>query len=208
MAWHFPDWASVTGPAVNCLKGGAVTADRVVTVSAGFAWEVTTPEGGWGLDAVLRSRSAHLNGITNGIDVDEWNPASDPFTAVPYDASSVAGGKAACKAALQKELGLTVDPSIPLIGFIGRLTYQKSPDVVLGAVPALAAAGVQVVVLGSGDAQLEGDLRRAEAEFRSHFRGWAGFSVPVSHRITAGADILLMPSRFEPCGLNQLYAMR
>ena len=151
---------------------------------------------------------AHLNGITNGIDIDEWNPASDPFTAVPYDIASVAEGKAACKAALQKELGLTVDPSIPLVGFIGRLTYQKSPDVVLGAVPALAGAGVQVVVLGSGDAQLEGDLRRTEAEYRSHFRGWAGFSVPVSHRITAGADILLMPSRFEPCGLNQLYAMR
>ena len=160
---------------------------------------------------MLRSRAGVINGITNGIDVEEWDPATDPaLSAAPYahySASDMAG-KAACKAALQAELGLEVDPAIPLVVWIGRLDHQKGPDLVLEAAPALASRGVQTVMLGSGSAELEGRMRSAEAAHPSHFRGWVGFSVPLAHRLTAGGDLLLMPSRFEPCGLNQLYAMR
>ena len=180
-------------------------------MSAGYAWEVQTQEGGWGLDGVLRARAGVINGITNGIDQDEWDPATDPaLGAAPYKNYSPTSlaGKAACKAALQAELGLEVNPAIPLIVWIGRLDHQKGPDLVLEAAPALAARGVQTVMLGSGSAELEGRMRSAEAAHPAHFRGWVGFSVPLAHRLTAGGDLLLMPSRFEPCGLNQLYAMR
>jgi len=202
-------WASITGPAVNLLKGGIAAADRVVTVSAGYAWEIQTPEGGWGLDPILRGRAdaGVLNGIVNGVDVGEWDPGNDPHTAAPFAAADLKG-KAACKAALQAELGLEVNPDIPLLGFVGRLDYQKSPDVCLAAAPGLAARGVQLVMLGSGAPQLEAELRAAEAAHPAHVRGWVGFSAPVSHRIMAGADILLVPSRYEPCGLVQLYAAR
>ena len=199
LAWHYPEWAAINGPAINCLKGGAVTADAIVAVSAGFAYEATTAEGGWGLDSVLRERGSALAGIVNGIDTREWDPAADPFTAAPFDAADFTG-KAACKAALQSELGLPVDATIPLCVFVGRLDYQKSPDVLLAAVPALVGAGAQVVMLGSGDKAIEGEMAAAEAAHPSSFRGWRGFSVPVSHRLFAGADIVIVPSRFEPCG--------
>lgn len=117
-------------------------------------------------------------------------------------------GKAACKAALQRELGLHEDPDAPLVGFIGRLDHQKGVDVLLQVVPHIVANGGQVVMLGSGDPHLEGMMRQMESDHRGRAVGWVGFSVPVSHRITAAADILAMPSRFEPCGLNQLYALR
>ena len=182
----------------------------MVAVSAGYAWEVQTPEGGWGLDGVLKGRAGVINGITNGIDQDEWDPASDPHLSAPYATYTPdnLAGKAACKAALQAELGLPIDPAAPLVVWIGRLDHQKGPDLVLEAAPALAARGVQTVMLGSGSPELEGRMRAAEGSHPAHFRGWVGFSVPLAHRLTAGGDILLMPSRFEPCGLNQLYAMR
>ena len=210
LSWRYPEWAQVKGEAVNLLKGAALASDRVVAVSAGYAWEVQTPEGGWGLDGVLQSRASVINGITNGIDEGEWDPAADPHLAPPYAAFSPSDmrGKAACKAALQAELGLPVDPAAPLVVWIGRLDHQKGPDLVLEAAPGLAARGIQTVMLGSGSAELEGRMRAAEAAHPAHFRGWVGFSVPLAHRLTAGGDVLLMPSRFEPCGLNQLYAMR
>ncbi|CAI5511493.1 unnamed protein product [Closterium sp. Naga37s-1] len=211
LEWVFPEWARKheldKGEAVNILKGSIVTADRIVTVSPGYAWEITTVEGGWGLDGLLRGRSFVLNGVTNGVDVVDWNPATDKHIPSQYTAADLAG-KAACKGALQQELGLPVRPDVPLIGFIGRLDWQKGPDVIQAGVPELMTDDVQFIMLGSGDAEYESWMAWAESEYRDKFRGWVGFSVPVAHRMTAGCDILLMPSRFEPCGLNQLYAMR
>ncbi|CAI7900549.1 unnamed protein product, partial [Closterium sp. NIES-53] len=211
LEWVFPEWARKhaldKGEAVNILKGAIVTADRVLTVSQGYAWEITTGEGGWGLDGLLRGRSIVLNGVTNGIDTVEWNPATDKHIPSQFTAEDLEG-KAECKAALQKELGLAVRPEVPLIGFIGRLDWQKGPDVIQASLPELMTDNVQFVMLGSGEPDLEEWMKWAESAYPDKFRGWVGFSVPMAHRITAGCDILLMPSRFEPCGLNQLYAMR
>ncbi|XP_024524899.1 starch synthase 1, chloroplastic/amyloplastic [Selaginella moellendorffii] len=211
LEWVFPNWARAhaldKGEAVNHLKGGIVTADRILTVSQGYAWEMTTAEGGFGLDGLLRSRNSVINGITNGIDVDDWNPATDRNIASQYTLDDFSG-KAQCKAAIQKELGLAVRPDVPLIGFIGRLDYQKGPDLIQEALPELLSDDVQMIMLGSGEPSIESWMVWAEVNYKEKFRGWVGFNVPVAHRITAGCDILLMPSRFEPCGLNQLYAMR
>jgi len=130
--WEYPSWASITGDAVNVLKGAVLSCDRILTVSSGYAWEVQTPEGGWGLHDVLRSRSHVLNGVTNGINVGEWDPSRDAALPFNYSCADLSG-KAKCKAALQEELGLKVDASVPLIGWIGRLDYQKGPDLLLAA---------------------------------------------------------------------------
>ncbi|CAH9059020.1 unnamed protein product [Cuscuta epithymum] len=207
----FPNWARAhaldTGETVNVLKGAIITADRIVTVSEGYSWEITTPEGGYGLDVLLSSRRPVLSGITNGIDINEWDPSSDEHIAAHYSANDLSG-KVLCKAALQKELGLPIRPDCPLVGFIGRLDFQKGVDLILSATPELMQEDIQFVMLGSGEKQYEEWMRYMESQYRDKFRGWVGFNVPVSHRITAACDILLMPSRFEPCGLNQLYAMR
>ncbi|GJW04536.1 soluble starch synthase 1, chloroplastic/amyloplastic [Tanacetum coccineum] len=211
LGWVFPTWARThaldTGEAVNILKGAIVTADRILTVSQGYSWEITTPEGGNGLDELLTSRKTVVNGITNGIDITEWNPSLDEHLPSHYSLDDLTG-KIECKIALQRELGLPVRPDVPLIGFIGRLDYQKGIDIILSGAPDLLQDDVQFVMLGSGEKQYEDWMRATEATFKDKFRGWVGFNVPISHRITAGCDILLMPSRFEPCGLNQLYAMR
>ncbi|GAB4858494.1 Pentafunctional AROM polypeptide [Ancistrocladus abbreviatus] len=211
MEWVFPTWARThaldPGEAVNVLKGAIVTADRILTVSQGYSWEITTVEGGYGLHELLSDRKFVSNGITNGIDTVEWDPSSDVHIAAPYSADDLSG-KVQCKIALQKELGLPVRPDCPLIGFVGRLDYQKGIDLIQAAFPELMQDDIQFVMLGSGDKQCEDWMRAAEAIYRDKFRGWVGFNVPISHMITAGCDILLMPSRFEPCGLNQLYAMR
>ncbi|XP_020533429.1 starch synthase 1, chloroplastic/amyloplastic isoform X3 [Jatropha curcas] len=211
LEWVFPTWARThaldTGEAVNILKGAIVTADRILTVSKGYSWEITTVEGGYGLHELLSSRRSVLNGVTNGINVSEWDPSSDEHIAFHYSADDLSG-KVQCKIALQKELGLPVRPDCPLIGFIGRLDYQKGIDLIRWAVPELMEDDIQFVMLGSGDRLYEEWMRVSESTYRDKFRGWVGFNVPISHRITAGCDILLMPSRFEPCGLNQLYAMR
>ncbi|KAF4380381.1 hypothetical protein F8388_024674 [Cannabis sativa] len=211
LGWVFPEWARThaldTGEAVNILKGAVVTSDRILTVSKGYAWEITTVEGGYGLQDLLSSRKSVLNGITNGIDDVDWNPSTDRHIPNHYSAEDLSG-KVQCKVALQKELGLPVRPDCPLIGFIGRLDYQKGIDVIQQAIPELMQDDVQFVMLGSGNSLYEEWMREAESSYNDKFRGWVGFNVPISHRITAGCDILLMPSRFEPCGLNQLYAMR
>ncbi|WCJ28942.1 Starch synthase 1 chloroplastic/amyloplastic [Euphorbia peplus] len=211
LEWVFPTWARAhaldRGEAVNILKGAIVTADRILTVSKGYSWEITTVEGGYGLNELLSSRKMVLNGITNGIDISEWDPSSDKHISFHYSVDDLSG-KAQCKVALQKELGLPIRPDCPLIGFIGRLDYQKGIDLIRWAIPDLLSDDIQFVMLGSGDPLYEDWMRSAEATYKDKFRGWVGFNVPISHRITAGCDILLMPSRFEPCGLNQLYAMR
>ncbi|RZC56493.1 hypothetical protein C5167_015346 [Papaver somniferum] len=211
LEWVFPTWARThaldTGEAVNILKGAIVTADRIMTVSQGYAWEITTVEGGYGLHELISSRRSVLNGIANGIDVNEWDPSTDEHIDFHYSMDDLSG-KAECKAALQKELSLPIKPECPMIGFIGRLDYQKGIDLIRAAMPELLQDDVQFVMLGSGDKQTEDWMRKTETANRDKFIGWVGFNVPISHRITAGCDILLMPSRFEPCGLNQLYAMR
>ncbi|GIL90265.1 hypothetical protein Vretimale_16336 [Volvox reticuliferus] len=214
LEWQYPphqrqgSWAE-EGRSVNHLKAGLTTADRIVTVSAGYAEEIQTYLGGWGMEGIIASRSPVLNGVVNGIDTDEWNPASDPHLPFNYDTTNFVEGKARCKMELQRELGLPVNEHIPLIAFIGRLDPQKGADILLAAAPGLLRHNnVQLVCLGSGNKDLEDGLRWLEGSFRDRARGWVGFNVPLSHRLTAAADILLMPSRFEPCGLNQLYAMR
>ncbi|XP_074319860.1 starch synthase 1, chloroplastic/amyloplastic isoform X2 [Silene latifolia] len=211
LEWVFPEWARAhaldKGEAVNILKGAIVTSDRILTVSEGYSWEITTVEGGYGLNELLTSRKFVLNGIINGIDVSEWDPSTDAHLPAHYSIDDLSG-KVQCKMALQKELGLPVNPECPLIGFIGRLDNQKGIDIIQAAFPELMQDDVQFVMLGSGDPKYESWMRATEVAYKDKYRGWVGFNVPISHRITAGCDILLMPSRFEPCGLNQLYAMR
>ncbi|XP_044467629.1 granule-bound starch synthase 2, chloroplastic/amyloplastic-like isoform X2 [Mangifera indica] len=201
----------VGGEHFNIFAAGLKTADRVVTVSHGYAWELKTVEGGWGLHNIINEVGWKLSGIVNGIDAKEWSPqydvhlTSDDYT--NYSLETLQTGKPQCKAALQKELGLPVREDVPLIGFIGRLDHQKGVDLIAEAIPWMMGQDVQLVMLGTGRADLEQMLRNFENQHRDKVRGWVGFSVKTAHRITAGADILLMPSRFEPCGLNQLYAM-
>lgn len=199
------------GEHLNIFAAGIKTADRVVTVSCGYAWEIKTQEGGWGLHGIINENDWKLRGIVNGIDTKEWNPKldvhlhSDGYT--NYSLEILQTGKPQCKAALQKELGLPVRADVPLIGFIGRLDHQKGVDLIAEALPWMMGQDVQLVMLGTGRPDLEQMLRQFESQNHDKVRGWVGFSVKTAHRITAGADILLMPSRFEPCGLNQLYAM-
>ncbi|KAJ0754414.1 putative starch synthase [Helianthus annuus] len=201
----------VGGEHFNIFAAGLKTADRVVTVSHGYAWELKTSEGGWGLHNIINENDWKLRGIVNGIDTKDWNPevdlhlTSDGYT--NYSLSTLDTGKPQCKAALQKELGLPVRDDVPLIGFIGRLDVQKGVDLIAESVPWIVDQDVQLVMLGTGRPDLEQMLREMENRYPEKIRGWVGFSVKMAHRITAGVDILLMPSRFEPCGLNQLYAM-
>ncbi|CAN6253303.1 unnamed protein product [Urochloa humidicola] len=208
---HFKLYDPVGGDHSNVFTAGLKMADRVVTVSSGYLWELKTLEGGWGLHDIINQNDWKLQGIVNGIDTREWNPAvdvhlhSDGYTNYTFDTLDT--GKRQCKEALLRQLGLEVRDDVPLIGFIGRLDHQKGVDIIADAIHWIAGQDVQLVMLGTGRPDLEELLRRCEAEHGGKVRAWVGFSVPMAHRITAGADVLLMPSRFEPCGLNQLYAM-
>eukprot|EP00898_Chlorokybus_atmophyticus_P003706 jgi/Chlat1/4336/Chrsp29S04501 len=200
------------GVHMNIFMAGLISAHRIVAVSHGYAWECQTQDGGWGLDHVMREHSWKLRGIVNGVDTSEWDPATDVFLQNDgyqnFTAETLKAGKAACKAALQRELGLPERPDVPMLGFIGRLDYQKGVDIIQQAQWWLMQQDIQLVMLGTGRQDLEEALRSMESHNREKVRSWVGFSVQVAHRITAAADLLLMPSRFEPCGLNQLYAMR
>lgn len=195
----------------NIFAAGLKTADRVVTVSHAYSWELKTAEGGWGLHGIINEIDWKFQGIVNGIDAKDWNPEfdvhlqSDGYT--NYTLETLDAGKAQCKAALQRELGLPVRDDVPIVSFIGRLDHQKGVDIIGEAMPWIVRQDVQLILLGTGRPDLEEMLRRFESEHRDIVRGWVGFSVKMAHRITAGADVLMMPSRFEPCGLNQLYAM-
>jgi starch synthase len=192
---------------VSPLKGGLYHATKLTTVSPRYAQEIRTAPGGAGLDGVIRFRGADLVGILNGIDERVWDPRTDPALAAPFDAHDLAG-KAACKKALQREMGLVERADVPLIGIVSRLSEQKGTDVVLAALTRLLDLGTQVVLLGSGDRPAEGYLAMRSKLGDGRFRAWIGFSESVAHRIEAGADFFLMPSRFEPCGLNQMYSQR
>ena len=193
---------------VNLLKGGINFSDYVTTVSPRYAQEIQTPEHGFGLDALLRSRSHLLKGILNGVDYEEWNPQTDPHIAANFAADDLEG-KRYCKLALLEEYGLATDDlDRPLIGIVSRFAYQKGLDLVAECIQGLADLNLQMVVLGNGDATLEktfGDIARARPD-QFGYRG--EFNNGLSHRIEAGSDIFLMPSRYEPCGLNQIYSLR
>jgi starch synthase len=189
------------------IKGGLVYADRVTTVSPTYAEEIQTPDFGHGLDGLMRHRRDRLTGILNGIDDHEWNPARDPHIARHYDADDLKG-KAACKKALQQSQELEIQPKTPLLGFIGRLVDQKGVDLIVEVLPKLLDSGCQVVMLGSGSPELEGVIAEVAARYPGRISVFIGYDEGLAHRITAGADIFLMPSRFEPCGLNQMYSLR
>jgi starch synthase len=191
--------------AINLLQGGLVHATMVSTVSPGYAAEIQTREGGEGMDGLLRARG-DVVGILNGIDDTVWDPQTDRHLAANYSASDLSG-KAACKAALQRELGLAERPDVPLLGMVTRLVTQKGIDIFAEALGRILAEDVQVVVLGSGEKWAEGLFQRLSHETR-HFRAFIGMNEPLSHRIEAGADLFLMPSHYEPCGLNQMYSQR
>jgi starch synthase len=191
---------------LSFLKGGIAYSDAVTTVSPTYAREIQTPELGCGMDGLLRSRRHALAGILNGIDTAAWNPAADPLIAERYDASSLERKKAN-KQALQRRMRLAVDGDIPLLGQVGRLTHQKGSDLVAGAADELASMG-QLVVLGSGDREHERALRTIAERHPGRVAIQVGFDEALAHLIEAGADLFLMPSRYEPCGLNQMYSQR
>jgi starch synthase len=193
--------------ALNLLKGGLYHATKLNAVSPKYAQEVRTKKEGFGLDHVLRFRGGDLVGILNGIDEDVWNPSTDPALPAHYSAENLAG-KAFCKRALQQELGLAQRARAPLFGVVSRLGEQKGTDVIAESLGHIISMGAQVVVLGSGDAQTESFFRRVSDSGTDMFRAYIGFNEPLAHRIEAASDLFLMPSRFEPCGLNQLYSQR
>ena len=191
----------------NMLKGGLAYADRITTVSGTYAWEIQTPEYGEKLEDHLRYHSYKLRGIVNGIDYGMWNPATDPALAVNYDITNVLDNKWKNKLSLQQELGLVQDQGKFVIGLISRLTNQKGLDLVNAIVPELMDGNTQVIVLGTGDKQYEDTFRYYEDAYRGMFSACIQYDESRAHRIYAGADALLVPSRFEPCGLTQLNAM-
>lgn len=192
----------------NMFKGGLAYADRITTVSSTYAQEIQTSEYGETLEGHLRYHSGKLRGIVNGIDYGMWNPETDPALAVNYGLGNVLDRKMEDKLALQKELGLEEDPSKFVIGLISRLTNQKGLDLVNAIIPQVLDGNTQVVVLGTGDKQYEDAFRYYEDTNRSTFAACIQYDEARAHRIYAGADALLVPSRFEPCGLTQLNAMR
>jgi starch synthase len=192
---------------MNLMKAAIRHSNLLSTVSPTYAREIQTSAYGFGLDGELLLRSRDLRGVLNGIDTHEWNPAADPHIAAPYSVDD-ASAKAVCKASLQKQLGLPVRPEVPLFGVVGRLTPQKGFDVLAHALDKILAWDLQMVLLGNGDPEAEHFFSHLAARRSDKFRTFIGFDEGLAHRIEAGSDFLLMPSRFEPCGLNQMYSQR
>ena len=192
---------------ISFMKAGLHYADRITTVSPTYAREIQLPEHGCGLDGLLRQRQADLSGILNGVDEAIWNPATDPHLPFPFSANQLAG-KARCKAALQAEVGLQAAADAPMFAIVSRLTEQKGLPLVLDAVDALVAMGAQLLVLGTGDAWLEDAFRAKAQQHAGQVAVRIEFDEGFSHRVFAGSDITLVPSRFEPCGLTQMYALK
>jgi starch synthase len=192
---------------LSFMKAALYYSQVITTVSPTYAREIQTPEFGSGFDGLLTHRQQDLHGVLNGIDRHEWNPASDKHLTANYRRDRLAG-KMRDKAALQKEMKLKQVPDALLIGMVGRLVEQKGVDVVLEALPELLKRNVQLAVLGSGETDSEAAFAQAAAEYRGRVAFHKGYNEGLAHRIEAGADVFLMPSRFEPCGLNQLYSLR
>ncbi len=192
---------------VNCLKTGIAYSDALTTVSPRYAREITTEQFGCGLDGILRARQGVLSGILNGVDYDEWNTDRNCHLRHPYSVKDL-NGKRLSKLELQKELGLAVDEKVPLFANVSRLADQKGVDIQLGALVEMLATNMQFVQLGSGSPEYEAAYQKLAARFPQKVAVKIGFDHGLSHRIEAGADFFLMPSRFEPCGLNQMYSLR
>ena len=192
---------------MNLTKAAIYHSTLLSTVSPTYAREIQTPAHGFGLDGILADKSADLVGVLNGIDTEEWNPETDPHIAVRFGLSSLAG-KAECKRAIQAEAGLPVRDDVPVFGLIGRLTPQKGVDVFAQVLRGLLDLDLQILLLGMGDPDAERFFSHVSWLRPDRFRAFIGFDNPRAHRIEAGADFFLMPSRFEPCGLNQLYSLK
>jgi len=192
---------------MNLMKAAIRHATLLSTVSPTYAHEIQGSEQGFGLDGELAARREELRGILNGIDIEAWDPATDPHLAAPYDARDPSG-KAACKAALQQEMGLPVRHDLPLFGMVGRLAAQKGFDVLAHALDRALAWDLQMVLLGSGDPEAERFFIETSRRHGDRFCARIGFDDGLAHRIEAGSDFFVMPSRFEPCGLNQMYSQR
>jgi len=192
---------------VNLLKGGLIFSDSLTTVSPTYSRQIQGREFGCGLEGLLNKRSADLRGILNGLDYSVWDPSSDPLIVVNYDAGRLEG-KGGNKKALQKECGLREDPRAPLLAVVSRLAEQKGVDLIVPLLPELAAAGMQFVILGTGDEKYQRLLRKAAAGSPGAVSLHLKFDEALAHRIYAGSDIFLMPSRYEPCGLSQMISLR
>ncbi|MBZ0158967.1 glycogen synthase GlgA [Candidatus Methylomirabilis sp.] len=190
----------------NLLKGGLLFADLLTTVSRRYSQEIQTMDQGVGLDGILRERKGDLFGVLNGIDPEEWNPADDPHIVAHYTIDDLSG-KARCKTDLQERFKLPVKATVPLLAVISRLVEQKGLDLLRDILETLMTLNVQLVLLGSGGKELEATFHEAAAKYPSKLAVRIGFDVPLSHQIEAGADLFLMPSRYEPCGLNQMYSL-
>jgi starch synthase len=189
------------------LKAGLFFADKITTVSPTYAREIQHGEQGCGLDGLLRARVRDLEGILNGVDDTVWNPATDPLIAAHYD-TAVMAGKRACKTALQREAGLAVQNDGPLFCVVSRLTEQKGLHLVLAALPEIVARGGQIMLLGSGDATFEAAFSAAAAAHPQAVAVRIGYDEQLAHRLIAASDVIMVPSRFEPCGLTQLYGLK
>ncbi|MBN2722592.1 MAG: glycogen synthase GlgA [Deltaproteobacteria bacterium] len=192
---------------LNLLKGGIYHSTMVNTVSSMYAHEIQTPEMGEGLDGVLRERGAQLYGILNGIDTSEWNPETDRYLEHNYNKETLSS-KASAKRSLQMELGLELRDETPVIAMVTRLAWQKGIDVVAGAIRRIMEMDVQFVLVGTGEKWAEDFFGQLNHDFPGRFRAVIDFNTGLSHRVEAGADLFLMPSRYEPCGLNQMYSLR
>ena len=192
---------------VSFLKAGLFFADKITTVSPTYAREIQDSEQGCGLDGLLRARASDLAGILNGVDDMVWNPATDKLIPGPYDAQDMAG-KRACKTVLQQEAGLAVQNQAPLFCVVSRLTEQKGLHLVLAALPLIVQRGGQIMLLGTGDAALEAAFSAAAAAHPESVAVRIGYDEQLAHRLIAAADVILVPSRFEPCGLTQLYGLK
>ena len=193
---------------VAFIKAGLFYSHRLTTVSPTYAREIQTPAFGWGLDGLLRARADVLTGILNGVDTRAWDPRHDAILTRPYGAGNAAVGKEAAKADLRHRFGLEATEGAMLVGAVSRLTPQKGLDLVLAGLPDLVAGGEQLALLGSGDGDLEQAFRAAAERYRGRLGVAIGYDEGLAHLIYAGADVILVPSRFEPCGLTQLYALR
>ena len=192
---------------MSFIKGGLNYSDWITTVSPTYAREIQTTALGNGLDGLLTHRKHQLDGILNGVDYEIWNPGKDPFIENHYNTRTI-GLKAKNKAALQKQFRLPANRNTPLFGHVGRIVEQKGIDLILDVIPELVSRSAQLIVLGSGNQELEQALLQAQKKYPKNIGVKIGYDEPTAHRLEAGSDIFLMPSRFEPCGLNQMYSLR
>jgi starch synthase len=192
---------------LNLLKTGIAFADQITTVSPTYASEICTTQGGEGMDGLLRSRRGDLTGILNGIDIDDWNPKTDRHLPAHYFVTTPQPGKSQCKTHLQERIGLPEQKDVPLIGMVSRISDQKGFDILAECVEQLLAESLQFCFLGTGDPRLESYLKYLSQQYPEQVATIIGFDESLAHQIEAGSDIFLMPSRFEPCGLNQMYSL-